>query len=144
MESFKIYLSGGMGNLSWQEQTQWRNTAKKYLKKYQEQRNLKYRIEIFDPTDYYNFQEKTYDSELEVMKFDIYNLKNSDIVLVYFNEPNSIGTAQELAIAWDARIPIIGCNEHKKELHSWVKEDCDKIFTDIYAAIDYIADYYLL
>lgn len=144
MQYFKIYLSGGMGNLSWEEQTAWRNKVKKYLQKYNETGNLKYKIEVFDPTDYYNFQKKTYDSELEVMKFDIYNLKNSDLVFVYFNDPNSIGTAHELAVAWDKRIPIIGCNERKVELHSWLKEDCDKIFHDIYTAIDYIADYYLM
>lgn len=140
MKNFKIYLSGGMGNLSWDEQTKWRNSVIKYFKKYE---NLNYKLEIFDPTKYYNFQTKKHDTELEVMKFDIRNVKDSDLVLVYFNEPKSIGTAQELAVAWDNRIPIIGVKSKNIDVHPWLKEDCDKIFEDLYAACDYIIDYYL-
>ena len=140
MKNFKIYLSGGMGNLSWSEQTKWRNSVTKYFKKYE---NLKYKIEVFDPTKYYNFQVKKHDTELEVMKFDLYNLKNSDLILVYFNEPKSIGTAQELAVAWDNRIPIVGVKTKDIDVHPWLKEDCDKMFEDLYEACDYVIDYYL-
>ncbi len=140
MKDFKIYLSGGMSGLSWEEQSKWREKVKKYISRHYA---LKFKADFFNPIQYYNFQEKRHDSELEVMNFDIRNVKNSDLILVNFNSPNSIGTAQELAVAWDNRIPIIGIKDAKTEIHAWLKEDCDKIFTDLYAACDYIMDFYL-
>lgn len=129
-----------MSGLSWEEQNSWRKKVKEYISKYDD---LKFKIDLFNPTQYYNFQEKRHDTELEVMKFDIHNVKNSDLILVNFNNPDSIGTAQELAIAWDNLIPIIGVKDDNIEIHTWLKEDCDKMFTNLYSACDYIMDFYL-
>lgn len=79
------------------------------------------------------------------MKFDLRNVKNSDLVLVNFNNPLSIGTAQELAIAYDRDIPIVGTAEKDNiKFHPWLKEECDKIFTNAKEACEYIADFYLI
>ena len=43
--------------------------------------------------DYYNFISVEYDSELEVQKFDLDKVKNSDLVIVNFNVRTSIGTS---------------------------------------------------
>ena len=85
----------------------------------------------------------TYDSEKEIVEFDLMKVKNSDLIICNFNDPKSLGTMAEIAIAYDNRIPVIGLNEENIELHPWQIEFCRKIFTDFDLMLDYIEDYYL-
>ena len=78
------------------------------------------------------------------MEFDLYKVRNSDLIIVNFNDPNSLGTMAELAIAYEKRIPIIGLNEDRNELHSWQIEMCARIFDNIGDMIMYVKDYYLI
>ena len=55
----------------------------------------------------------------------------------------SLGSMSELAIAYDRRIPIIGLDINKQELHPWQIEMCNRIFGDIDEMLDYVEDYYL-
>ena len=55
----------------------------------------------------------------------------------------SLGSMSELAIAYDRRIPIIGLDDNKQELHPWQIEMCNRIFDDINEMLDYVVDYYL-
>lgn len=142
MKMFKIYLAGGMGNLSWDEQSIWRAKVEDIL--YESDDSYKYKLDIINPVLFYNFETKRYDSELEIMKYDIRHVKTSDLIIVNFNDPTSIGTAQELAIAYDMDIPIIGINEEGKELHPWLTCNVDKMFYNLTEAVEYIIHFYLL
>ena len=105
METVRIYMSGGMGNLSFEEQSKWRNQIINAIKfNY----DCEKKVYFFNPVDYYNFEEVRHRSEREVMEFDLYNLRNSNLVVVNFNDPTSIGTAMELILAKEINIPIIG------------------------------------
>ena len=77
------------------------------------------------------------------MRLDLYKLRNSDIVIVNFNDKWSLGTQSEIAIAYDRGIPVIGLNESGQELHQWQEEFCERIFIDIDEMLDYIQDFYL-
>ena len=77
------------------------------------------------------------------MRLDLYKLKNSDVVIVNFNDKWSLGTQSEIAIAYDRGIPVIGLNENKQELHPWQEEFCERIFNDIDEMLDYVEDFYL-
>lgn len=132
----KVYLSGGMADMSFDESNEWR----KYM-----EHELGYDADVFNPNWYYNYANPyDYDSDKEVRDFDLYHLRNSDLVIVNFNSPKSIGTAQEMALANEWRIPIIGLNESGAEIHPWLSLECSKIFSDADNLIDYVKTYYLI
>ena len=138
MKEFKIYLAGGMSNLSWDEQTLWKELVEDILNKHD---GYKFKIDIINPTTFYNFKDKRWDSQLEIMKYDLRHVKSSNLIIVNYNDPNSIATSQELAIAYDRDIPIIGITTEK--LHPWLECVTDKMFDNVETAIKYIIEFYL-
>ena len=141
METVKIYLSGGMGNLSFDEQSKWRKQVTNAIL-YGEYDCAKKPV-FFNPVDYYNFTEVRYRSEREVMEFDLNALRNSDLVIVNFNDPKSIGTCAELAIAKELHIPIIGINNGNQKLHPWLVEFTTRMCDNIREAVEHTVDFYL-
>lgn len=140
METIKIYLSGGMGNLSFEEQSKWRKNIQDAIKF-----NYDYekKPEFFDPVNYFNFEEVRYKSQREVMEFDLNGLRHSDLVIVNFNDPTSLGTCAELAVAYEMKIPIIGINKDEKELHPWLIEFTSRMCSSLKEAAEYVVDFYL-
>lgn len=132
-----IYLSGGMSTLSLDEQLAWRIKFQHLADNFVSEHH----IECFIPPHYYNYVDKTPESEREAFEYDLYRLRNSDVVVVNFNVPKSIGTAYEIAIAREHRIPIIGINTEKAELHPWLLESCLKVFSTIESAAKYVEEY---
>lgn len=125
--------------MSHNEASLWRNMIVRKIGGYDS------KVHCIDPTLYYNFLDSsTYDSEREIREFDLYKVRHSNLIIVNFNSPNSIGTAQELAVAAEYRIPIIGLNEDGYILHPWLTECCNKIFTDMDKLVEYVHDYYLI
>lgn len=142
MEKVKIYLSGGMTGLSYEEYMRWR----KEIINHQIfiMGGLKKEPIFFNPPDYYNFEQEDYVTEKEVMEFDLYNLRNSDIVIVNFNAPDSIGTAMELMLAKEFHIPIIGIdNQDDKEIHPWLVECVSRLCLNLEEAVSYVKEFYL-
>lgn len=143
----KIFLSGGMTGLSKQEASQWRQDIIIRSKYYPN-------LSFINPTDYFVMVSPSQAYEREAMKFDLHHLLKSDIVIVNFNALHSIGTAQEIALAYYNHIPIIGLCEGNKilQLHPWYKEECTKIFEydsdNYYETIDtllyYITKHYTI
>ena len=70
-------------------------------------------------------------------------VRKSDLIIANFNDPKSIGTAAELAIAYDRHIPIIGINKSGAELHPWLVEFTTRICEDIREAVEHTVDFYL-
>ena len=141
METVKIYLSGGMGSLSFEEQSKWRNkiiNAIKYGDYDYEKKPI-----FFNPVNYYNFEEKRQHSEREVMEFDLNALRNSDLVLVNYNDPTSLGTCAELAIEYEKKIPIVGIYNDCQELHPWLVEFTSRMCFSLKEAVEYIVEFYL-
>lgn len=140
METCRIYLSGGMGALSFEEQSKWRKQIIDAI-------NYNYDCEkkpvFFNPVNYYNFQETPQKSELEVMEYDLYNLRHSDLIIVNFNDEKSIGTAMELMLAKELRIPVIGLNKDKRELHPWLTCCCNRLCDDMRELVSHVVDFYL-
>lgn len=141
METVKIYLSGGMGNLSFEEQSKWRNQIINAIK-FGDYDYSKKPV-FFNPVDYYNFEEKYHKSEREVVEFDLNGLRNSDLVIVNFNDPKSLGTCAELAIAYERKIPVVGINKDKVDLHPWLTEFTTRMCDDLREAVDYTVNFFL-
>lgn len=141
MESVKIYLSGGMGNLSFEEQSRWRKQimdAIKFGDYHYEKKPI-----FFDPVNYYNFTEKLHKTEREIVEFDLNAVRNSDLIIVNFNDPSSLGTCAELAIAYEKKIPVVGINKGNKELHPWLPVFVGRMCDDIREAVEYVVEFYL-
>ena len=144
MKNFQIYLCGGMGKFgkeNFEESNMWRIYCKNTL----ENCECDYNVKAVNPNDYFNFVEEPprYVSQREVMELDLHKLRNSDLVIVSFNDMYSLGSMAELAIAYDRHIPIVGLDIDKQELHPWQIEMCNRIFEDIDEMLDYVEDYYL-
>ncbi len=129
-----------MSNVSFEEQSRWRQ-------KVQDAINFNYdcdkKVRFFNPVNYFNFEEVRYKSEREVMEFNLNGLRNSDLVIVNFNDPKSLGTCAELAIAYEMKIPIVGINKDNKELYPWLECFCNRICGNIKEAVEYVVDFYL-
>ena len=141
MDTFKIYLSGSMAGVSWEEQTKWRRQVMDAIK-YNDYHYVKKPV-FFDPTRFYNLKEKTQKSEREVMEFDLYNLRNSDLVIVNVNNQWSLGTMSELILAKEYRIPVIGWNSSGEELHPWLVECITRMCDNLREAVEHTVDFYL-
>ena len=77
------------------------------------------------------------------MEFYLNKVRNSDLIIVNFNDMWSLGTMSEIAIAYERRIPVIGLDVDKQNLHSWQIEMCTRIFDNIDEMLDYVEDFYL-
>lgn len=141
METYRVYLSGGMGDLSFDEQYKWRKQISSAIKC--SGFNFKNNVEFFNPVNYYNFTEKRHRTEREIVEFDLNALRNSDLVIVNFNDPKSLGTCAELAIAYEMRTPVIGINENGCKLHPWLVEFTTRMCDSIEEAIEYVINFYL-
>ena len=141
METCRIYLSGGMGSLDFEQQSKWRKQIINAI--LFGDYNWEKKPIFFNPVDYYNFTDIKYKSEREVIEFDLNALRHSDLVIVNFNDPKSLGTCAELAIAYEMRIPIIGINKDKHELHPWLVEFTTRMCDDIREAVSHVVDFYL-
>lgn len=143
MRNYHIYLSGGMqkfGKDNFEEGNKWRKYCKNALETYE----CDYKVKVCNPNDLFNFKdEPQYETEREVMNLDLHKLRQSDLVIVNFNDKWSLGTMSEIAIAYDRGIPVIGLNEIEQELHSWQVCMCERIFNNIDEMLDYIEDFYL-
>ena len=141
METCRIYLSGAMSGLSFEEQTKWRSqivNAIKFGDFDYEKKPL-----FFDPTQYFGLEEVKHCSEREAMEFDLNALRKSDLVIVNFNNPLSLGTCAELAVAYEMKIPVIGINIDSKELHPWLIEFTSRMCDSLREAVEYTVDFYL-
>lgn len=141
MKSIEIYMAGAMGSIPIEEQKRWRSqivNAIKFGDYHYEKKPI-----FFDPTQYYGFEETRHITEREVLEFDLNALRNSDLVIVNFNDPTSLGTCSELAIAYENRIPIVGINKDNKELHPWLVEFTTRMCKDIREAVEYTVEFFL-
>lgn len=140
MEKVKIYLSGGMGNLDYEEYSKWRLQIIHAIKYNNE---CEKKPIFFNPVDYYNFEEVRHRSEREAMEFDLYNLRNSNLVVVNFNDIKSIGTAMELMLAKERNIPVIAYGVNGQRVHPWLLECCTRVCDDIRELVSHIVEFYL-
>lgn len=141
MEKVKIYLAGSMTGLPYEEQVGWRNRFKDAVKfgEY----DLEKTPVFFSPPDYYSPSMANHLSEREVMEFELNVLRKSDLVVVNFTNPNSIGTAMELMLAKEHRIPVIGLNKDNKNLHPWLEECVTRMCYSFRELVEHVVQFYL-
>ena len=141
MKTLQIYLGGKMAGLSSDEMNGWREQFIKIISPCAENYNVK--LTCVNPCKYYNFEEVRYHSEREVMEFDLYNLRNSNLVVVNFNDVKSIGTAMELMLAKEYHIPVIGFGVNGQKIHPWLLESCTRVCDSLREVVEHVAEFYL-
>lgn len=138
-KKYTIYLAGGTKDLSAQSLDTWCSEVSAKLSEYDSD------CQIVNPSDYFDFTKLSVDdSEREKREYALYQVRHSDLLIVYFHSQNPVGTAQELAIAAEYKIPVIGLNQGSCPLHPWLSECCNKIFTDVDRLVEYVYEYYLI
>lgn len=141
----KYYLAGKMSGLSFLEMNAWRQTVKEKLLLAAE--NAGHSIQVINPVDYYNFEEKLYQSDIEVEEYDLAHVISSDIIIVNLEGlSTSDGTKFELHDAhYHNKIPVIAFGDKKmyEELHPWVKQDISRVEDNIDEAVKYVKKFYM-
>lgn len=143
INKYFIYLCGGMGSFGkerFNESNEWRVDIKEKLEDISGGK-----VVAINPNDHFSFLNDSNINEREVMEYDLHRVRESDLIIVNFNDPKSIGSAAEMAIAYDRRIPILGLCEdcEAEELHPWLREFCNKIFTDREELLLYVCKHYI-
>ncbi len=136
MKKPTIYLAGKMSGLSKEEMSGWRNEFRKTIN------NFYPAFHIASPTDFYSFEVKKHKTEREVMDYDLWLVKNSTLIVVNLDHPNSLGTAIELYEAnKHCGIPVIGFGT--KVNHPWIEECVTVKLDTMDEVIEHIIEFYV-
>ena len=146
MDTRTCFLAGAMINDAdkWEDRyaIKWRKDAYKYFGDHIDN------ICVSMPPEFWNIDPDYSCDGKETLRFDMRNIRESDIVLVNLKDvASSVSTCDEIFYAYISQKPIVGFGEDEdmEGLHPWVKEQITKIFTgkkSMKQAIDYIATYY--
>lgn len=139
----KIYLAGGMKNLSYEQQNRWRDDVKYAIYKQLTLQSRRINVEIINPIEFYNYVHPSHTTEKEVFNYDTRHVTSSDLIIVNANDPNSVGTSIEIGMAYKCNIPILIYNSNHSVLHEWWIHCSDRIFDSMDELIHYIMKYHL-
>lgn len=132
---------GLFGKERFDESNEWRLDIKRRVEE-----NSNNKLKCCNPNDHFNFlDDYGYKTQREIMNFELHKIRNSNALIVNFNDPKSIGSACEMAVASENRIPIIGLCENGEEniIHPWLKEFCERIFTNREELVLYMFKHYI-
>ena len=145
-QTLKIYLAGKMSGLSFDEMKNWRREIRDKLLIAAQISD--YQLQIINPVDYYNFEEKRYQSECEVEDYDLSHVVSSDIVIVNLDGlDSSDGTKIEIHDAkYHNKIPVITFGDKKvyEKLHPWIKRDITRVEENMDDVVSYIHEFYMI
>lgn len=146
MKKLKIYEAGKMSGLPYKEMNTWREKLKIQLQLASEISG--YNIQVINPVDYFNFEEKRYQSEAEVEDYDLVHVISSDIIVVNLDGlSTSDGSKFEIHDAnYHNRIPVIAFGDYAlyKELHPWIKRDITRVDKSMEDVVRYIQEFYMI
>lgn len=144
-DKLTIYLAGKMSGLCKNDYCGWRHELtdalidKAYL--------VCSKIQVINPSDYFDFDNMDRHLEKEVMQFDLNMVRQSDIVIVNVNgASSSIGTAIELYEANRLNIPVIAYTEGDvaDDIHPWIENCFSTVQMNKDELVDYIHDFYMV
>lgn len=135
-----------MKGLSFDEMNTWRQNLKTQLLLAAEISGCK--ILVINPVDYFNFEEKKYQSEAEVMEYDLSHVITSDVIVVNLDGlSTSDGTKIELHDAkYHNKIPVIAFGDRKlyEDIHPWIKENITRVEENMEDVVRYIQEFYMV
>ena len=136
------YLSGGMtkfGADKFDESNNWRKEIKDLIEDMSDGQIL-----LCNPNEHYSMLTDPAEfTDREAMNIDIYKLRQSELVIYCNNDPYSRGSMIELGIAYQLGLPILVLNDIQEEIHPWVRELAQMVFTNRLDLIRYLKDHYM-
>lgn len=137
----KIFTSGKMTGLSYEETTGWRKRFKEAIDK-----AIGDEVSVIDPTVFFD----VVDGCGIAMKWEINQIISSDIVVVNLNQiSSSIGTLMELGIVEGynkcngRKIWVLGIGDSDTK-HPWIESVLDMRFDSIDGAVMFIRDFLMV
>lgn len=141
-KKYQIYLAGKMSGLSYDDMNQWRLDMKRKLLELASLSN--YRVSVINPVDFYNFESVQYQSDAEVMDYDLSHVAHSNFIIVNCeNLSTSIDTNLEIYDAWTRKIPLFAFGDYKHP-HPWIERCIRRFEPDMDAIITYLRDFYFI
>lgn len=136
----QIYLAGAITGLDWYAAEGWRIKVKTWIEHYSNWIAVNPCQHIPKTTE---FTDRT---EIECMMWDLWKLKQCDIVVCDFSHPESIGTTWELATAWECKIPIIGVkiDDSKTPVHPWWQTAAMHVCENLDELKQYLTKHFLI
>ena len=133
----KVYLSGSIDNLTFEEALDWREKASYILSKYG--------IVTFNPLRGMDPDKPRSLEPSEAVTRDKRDIRSSDVLLVNLTHHVCYkGTMMEILYAWEHEIPVvIFYGDAKENLGYWVEYHATKVVKTMDQAIEYIAEYIL-
>ena len=145
-KTLKIYEAGKMGGLSLTQMNEWRVLLKNRLNVAAE--NTGYKLVVVNPVDFYNFEEKKNQSEIEIENYDLAHVITSDIIIVNLDGlSSSDGTKIEIFEAnYNRKIPVIAFGNRGlyEDLHPWIKNSITRVEDNPQDVVNYIRDFYMI
>lgn len=131
--------------------TEWRLAVEEWCEKFADN------IRVINPCRYYDYKDNCHKSDSEIRRYDLHRVRSCDVVLANLDHiKDSTGTMNEIFVADENRIPVIGFyefndegtswadNRYKKE--PWIIDACHRIEDDetsaLIDALTYIRNYY--
>ena len=146
MINTKIYLCGGIKDLSDEEATEWRNIAidelenrPREFKKGLKNTSCVRQFKCLDPMRR-NFRDDEFQSQNEIVQLDKADIIAADILLVNATKP-SWGTAMEILFAFEKhKIVVVFSGGNYVDVSPWVAFHSTRVCRTMEEAIDYIKD----
>ena len=142
MKTYKIFTSGKMGGLSYEEQMKWRSQLEYLIR---QQTNEK--VTFIHPPDYFDYN---FPDQKTAKEWEINQVIDSDIVVVDFGSiKDSIGTHMELGVIHainrigNKHIATVGIGRPDTN-HPWIQSSVFYQVVDVKEAADFICKYLLI
>lgn len=150
MKDKKIYLSGAISSIPYEESSEWREKIEDCIYELNKINKANFgrkspEVYVFNPLRHFSdlSLELGLVDDRELMLVELDKLRKTDVVIYNCKHSSSLGSMAEIAIAYEHGIPILAFNEDKEELHPWIKCMCTKIFSNIDTMLSFFVNHYL-
>lgn len=131
-----------MQGLTYNEMNEWRYAAKEMIAELAD--NTDYKVTVVNPVDFYNFESVEYQSDAEVMDYDLFHVEHSDFLIVNGDGLNdSKGTILEIFDAWQHGIPVFVFGDYKHP-HPWIERCVTRFESTLTDVILYLNKFYFV
>lgn len=135
-----IYTAGAITGLNFNENEAWRLQLKLKIEDITSHEWL-----VINPCQHISDNNlDPIQKEKEGMEWDLWKIRQCELIVCDFSHPNSIGTSWELGLARELNIPVIGVyTQEKVDVHPWWKMTAMKICNNLDELTMYLCEHFL-
>ena len=141
MKNKQVYLIGKMGGVPPEIYTKWRDdTSQQLFCKLDDDR---INLTVICPNEFFGFEEKLHDNMMEIIQWELNEVKKSDVCIANLDFDNSTGSNIEIHTAWLHNIPVLAYQPLYRRQHPWIEQFVTRTFQDWDKLYEYISYYHL-